>query len=53
MRILTESQPAVLQELSENGVTCQSGDDLTCRWFRRGDYGMAAPAGVRVRSLSR
>jgi hypothetical protein len=40
-------------ELSEDGVTCRLGDDVTCRWVRRGDYGMAAPGGVRVRSLSR
>ena len=39
--------------VSEDEVTCRSGDDLTCRWVRRGDYGMAAPAGVRVRSLTR
>jgi len=39
--------------VSEDGVTCRLGDDVTCRWVRRGDYGMAAPVGVRVRSLSR
>ena len=44
---------AISSHLSEDGVTCRSGDDVTCRWVRRGDYGMAAPAGVRLRSLSR